>query len=379
MSTTTVHIARSPAPPYPAEAARSFQKELAPFGHEAQHIGALADRIALNDVKNGNAWVTYGKDTASFIDGVGKAGEYTKKAQDAARAAQAVPKHMYAVAQMGSGLQKLRREMLIAEVGAKHFKSDACASALVFMRREFLVAEDAFRRERSMWYGYSSVVKDHASSLHHKSETTLGKMALGAEKYLAKSSLGRQLLDKGKIVSNPSVGKALIGVGVASAAIRGYDDSVLTSTLGKVGSAVTGGAIALGTDLATVELVATRGVHPAVALFDPIVTYGAAALGQKEEGEKYTFGKWADGTANVLSAIGGWAWGGESRALDDVHARNMAGKNGVVLQGYAQMGDAISKLGIVDSAMTSIADWQYELAHKAPADIKKSTLWWWSH
>jgi hypothetical protein len=64
----------------------------------------------------------------------------------------------------------------------------------------------------------------------------------------------------------------------------------------------------------------------------------------------------AEGTANVLSGIGGALWNWDSTPLNDVHSRNMEGKNGMVLQGYAMVGEAIASSSLVDGGMTAVAD-----------------------
>jgi len=115
--------------------------------------------------------------------------------------------------------------------------------------------------------------------------------------------------------------------------------------------------------------------NPAVALYDPVVKYGSKAIGQGDLGEKFTISKWIEGTANVYAAYAEAFWYRDSEALTRVHAQNMSAANGVVLQGYAQLGDAFSKSGVIERTVDGV-DAVSQFVKSVPGHFKKAAAWW---
>lgn len=356
------NVHRPAAIPATQTAASAIHRTLAPNLHTARQMSSLSESLG---VKIAEA----AKDAGGALDAVGGAGATTRLARAGGDALKAATRHMSAMGQIGRDVTRMTREVGLAEEAVRSFKSPAAASALVFMKPALAAAEGVYEQEKALWYGYLKLSQEY--SVH--SETGIGKFALGAEKIVSKSLIGRGLLETGgKILSNRWVDGGLKGVGAGIAAIKGYEDSVLKSRAGKAVSAATSGLLSLGTDVAMSKAALAGKVHPAALLFDPAVKYGAQAIGLGDAGDKITFGKWAEGTANVLSGIAGALWTGDSKPLDDVHARNMSGKNGMVLQGYAMLGEAIASSSIVDSAMMKVADW----IAGVPPDFTNSDTWW---
>jgi hypothetical protein len=275
-----VHRPVTPVPP--RDAAKAIHRTLAPNLHTTQQMNALSNSIA---VKIGE----WSKDGAGAVEGLRTGAMTTRWAGESTQALKAATRHMRVMGQMGRDVARMTREIEFAREAVRSFKSPAAASAIAFMQPALTAAQGAYEQERALWRGYLNMAREYSVY----SESGLGKFALGAEKFLSKSSIGRGLLEHGgTILSARWVDRGLKGVGAGIAAVKGYEDSVLKTRTGKAASAATAGALSLGTDVAMGQAALAGRIHPAALLFDPAVKYGAQALGLGDAGDKITFGKW---------------------------------------------------------------------------------------
>ena len=158
-----------------------------------------------------------------------------------------------------------------------------------------------------------------------------------------------------------------MGVGGASAAWEAYEGSASTTKTGKWVNATAAGVLSTTADLVV------GNINLAAALYDPVVKYGFAAVGHKEFGDSISIGKWTQGTVNQYMGLGRAVWNHDSAPLNRLHAQNMSGANGRVLQGYAMLGEKIADA--MDPVYGKIVDWT--ASH--PNRVVRSVCWWVGH
>jgi hypothetical protein len=181
------------------------------------------------------------------------------------------------------------------------------------------------------------------------------KAMLAVERRLQQSPFGKHILQTGRVLTNINVMRALDTFGAAADAFDAYEHSKNQSAPGKQINAQLGGYLSLGA--------ARSGLTAA----DPV-------LG-KVFGKANTVGSFYRGVADTISAYVDVAFKHDSDALNAVHKANMSGKYGSVLQGYAMIGDVISKSGWIDNKISYAAD----RMSGVPKDFRTSLVWWGSH
>ena len=280
------------------------------------------------------------------------------------RALAAAATHARVAGQLGFDLVRARVAVAQAEEVVQHFKSSAAQSALTFMRPELGRLQAAFESERSVQGKYLEIMR----SLRSKS-SSLGVLAHAAESTASKTMMGRSLLATGKLLIHPWVGKSLIVLGVGIAAIKGGSEAPTASNAWKAGYGTAGGIAAGVSDIGLGQ--AARG-NPLALFYDPAVKYGAKAMGYGEAGDKLTIGTFFDNCSTNIFALTQGLTTGDTAPMSAVHKRNMEGAGSTVLQGYAMMGDMMSRSALVDAAMTRVADW----SNNVPSDFRSSPSWW---
>ncbi|MGU3286232.1 hypothetical protein [Methylobacterium mesophilicum] len=282
------------------------------------------------------------------------------------RALKMAAAHARVAGQIGFDLVRARVAVAEAEEAMRHFKSPAAESALVFMRPELDKLQHAFECER----GTQSKYRDIAGSLQSKS-SNFGALAHAAENTASKTMLGRGLLATGKMLSHPWVGTSLVALGVGIASIKGFSEAPTASNKWKIGYGAASGIAAGVSDLGLASAVAAGG-NPLALFYDPAVKYGAKSLGYGDAGDKLTIGTFFENCSTNVVALTQGLTTGDMAPMSAVHKRNMDGAGSKIIQGYAMIGDAMSKSALVDTAITRVADW----TNNVPSEFKSSPSWW---
>lgn len=352
----------------PFEAAKSMSQKLAPGLVESQRARQLADAMQKRwGTKDGLKELGVAKDFGGLADPIAQAARSTFQSYDATHAFAQAHQHLLVIAQQGRDAIRLEKELEMATMVARSFKSPAAESATVFMQSYIAQARSTQHEARSMRHGYNLIYDEYKRSV----ESGVGKLALDLEKQLLKSSTGRALLTGGKILAKPLVQEGLVAVGGIVAAQEAYHNSVSNREAVKYGAAVLAGTGNVAADVIIGAKILAGKWNPAVALYDPAMKYGSKAIGYGELGEKLTISKWIEGTANVYAGIAEAYWYGDSEALDRLHMQNMSGANGMVLQLCASAGDKISKSRVIDVAVDTV-----EFVKKVPDHFKSALAWW---
>jgi hypothetical protein len=357
----------------PAAIAKSIARKIAPYLNEANQLHAVGGAL-INGATSAAAIAVFEKTnealgvldaTRQVLEGAARS---TKRAQGAARALDAAAKHAKAAGQIGFDVVRLRVEVAKAEAAVKALKSEAAASALVFMRPALQEAQAAFESERYFQKGYAEI----AAKLKDGKSSALGEMAIAAEKLAEKSTIGRGLLATGKFLTSEGITKPLLVIGIGVAAIKGYQETTDKSVIWKTAGGAISGVTALAKDGGMGAAVAAGRMNPAALLFDPAVEHGARALGFKDEGKKLTIGSFYEACNNSIYGLTKGALTGDSEALTKAHEANMSGNVSRIMQGYAMIGEAISRSALGDTALTKLAD----ATQGVPEEFRTSSSWW---
>jgi uncharacterized protein YodC (DUF2158 family) len=225
------------------------------------------------------------------------------------------------------------------------------------------------QQHRSMYHGYLRIADAYKGS----SPSTLGRMAVAVENLMGKTTAGQKLLSSGKLLANPILLKSMTLIGGAASGIQAYHNSSSKSDEGKSVTAAMTASFVTSKELYIGARVASGTLNPLALVYDPLVKYGGQAIGlDKETAEGLTVGKWFEGSGNMYAALAETLATGDAAPLDQVHADNMVGKYGKVIQGYAMIGDTISKTPVMDKLTTDLADWWTGVPH----DFRRSSTWW---
>jgi hypothetical protein len=355
-----------------AETSHRIAREAIPTLHEAKgfrSFGVLAGALAL-----GKAAVIPGtiiKDFGSF-GALYDAARANERIAGQTRALTSAAAHARIAGQIGFDLARARIAISQTEEIARVFKSRAAESALVFMRPELQKLQLAFESERLHQSQYRKIAVELGLEIEGATSSRLGEFALAAEKVASRSPLGRSILATGKFLANPTVAKSMVALGIGIASIKGYVDAETHSKAWKVGYGVGAGLASGVADAGLAASVATRGGSPASLLFDPAVKYGATALGHGELGDRLTIGTFYEDCSKSIVALTQAVTTGDMEPMNAAHSRLMQGKGSAVLQGYASIGESLSRSRLIDTGLTKLADWHSNV----PTEFKTSPSWW---
>jgi len=350
-----------------ADIAGEIARRAVPTLHEVQQVLAVGRTMAAGAISAG-ALVDTAVDVGDIAGVLKDAAQSNKRADGAARALQAASAHARVAGQLGFDLVRVRIEVSKAEAAVRTLKSPAAASALVFLQPSLRQAQSAFESERFFQRNF----RDIAVKLQNGGRSAVGEAALAAEKLASKSVIGRGLLTFGRVLTKPLVANTLMAVGVGVASIKGYDEAPTQSERWKMGYGAAGGAVSWISDKGLTVAVAAGRLNPAALLFDPAVKYGAKAFGEAKLGDQLTIGSFYEGCSNTIISLTQALTTGDSAPMNEVHKQHMTGNGNKVMQGYSMLGDAFSRTGLVDTALTKTADWYNDV----PEDIRTSSSWW---
>ncbi|MDR3497375.1 MAG: hypothetical protein P4L82_22505 [Ancalomicrobiaceae bacterium] len=352
--------------PAQPEAAKGIFLRTSPELQMSRSVGSLALRLnsamARPSEREGlRGGLEVLKDVAGAGGGLGdlgkRAGKIASEAGKGLRALQMMPIHLAAIRQLQLDQASLKAQLQVAQMGANG-GSDAAQAATVFLQPMLDESEYALAHETGIFYQYESIYGEFGAV----SESSAGKLAVQAEKIMGGSKVGRALMNAGDVLSSDGVANSLIALGALTTAWQAYDKSPAQSQGGKLGYAtVSGGAAAL-VDLALKD-------YPVVALADTALKYGGKYVGIKDP-EKYTIGRWAQGTINQYVYIGRAIWMWDSAPLNELQRQNMSGENGAIIQGYSMIGEKLGEA--LYPAVSKIVDWANDVSERHT----KSQSWW---
>lgn len=358
-------LARKPLPPQ-SDAASEIFRRTSPELQMCLTTGSLASRLdtRLKSPEAGSKSLRkleYFKDAvgagASVAD-IGKAvGRLGKEAGEGLTALKLLSVHLAAIRQMQLDQASLKAELLVAQIGAAS-NSDAARSAEVFLKPMLEESEYSLAQEGVAFQKYANAYSKYGEI----SESTAGKLALQAETIMSGSPVGRRLMQVGNALQSNVVSSGLIALGALTTAWQAYDKSPAKSQGGKLADATASGVVAGAVDVALKR-------YPVVALADTALKYGGKYVGIQDP-EKYTIGRWAQGTVNVYMAFGRAIWMWDSAPLDELQRQNMSGENGAILQGYAMMGQKLGEA--LYPAISKVVDWTTDVSQRHT----KSQSWW---
>lgn len=309
-------------------------------------------------------------DAAGALSTLHDAARATERSNGAVRALAGAKAHAIVAGQVGFDLVRARVAVSKAEEAVRLFKSPAADSALVFMRPELQQLEAAFDGERVYQRRYRQIAAGLHLKLGGARASKLGEFALAAEKVASQSGIGRSILSTGKILALPWVSRSLLVLGVGISAVEGALDAPTQSPNWQKTYGATAGAFAGVAEMRLEAAVSKRGANPAALLFDPAVTFGARALGLGDAGEKITIGKFFDEGAKAVTALTQGIATGDTQPMSTFHKQSMAGNGSTILQGYSMIGEALSRMALVDTAITKVVE------RKLPSEFKTSPSWW---
>ncbi len=295
---------------------------------------------------------------ASTIKDVGAEGaKLAARAGGFERAVEAAGRNARLAGQIGFDLVRQRVEYSRAQEIARVMKSPAAESALAFMKGPLLETEAAFAQTRSFQNGY----RDLALRLE---PSFVGKSALAVERG-AERLLGQGLMSRLKPIL-PKIGKFIGVTGIFVASIKGYQGAPTDSIAGKVAYGAGAGVMAFAVDKVIYK-------NPVIALADASIVNYAKALGaSKEAAETLTISSFYDDSARIIGAYAHAIATRDTAPLDRVHKHNMSANANIVIRGYAQLGEALTRSSLVDKAMTDVVDWMYDV----PTEYRTSSSWW---
>jgi hypothetical protein len=357
------------------QVAARIAREAVPVLNSAQAFRGFCSLVStqsLSQVALGGA--DFIRDVGGAADAIYSAARVNERLGGEARALAGAAAHAKVAGQLGFDLARARVAVTQVEVAARAFKSPAAESALVFMRPELHRLEAAFESERVFQSSYQKI----ASGLRGKLEagakaSSLGDVALAAEKIASRSAVGRGIMSTGRVLSNPWVSRSLIVLGIGIAMLKGHSDAPTNSEQWKLGYGVAAG-ISLGvSEVRLGQAVAMGRANPLVLLYDPAVKYGAKALGYKEkDADKYTIGTFYDDCAKSIVSLTQAVKTGDSEPMNAVHKQSMQGNGNRIFQGYSMIGDALSRSSLIDAALTRAAEWHSNV----PSEFTTAPGWW---
>ena len=351
-----------------ADIARRVALQITPTLRDAKGFKTAA--LAIGKAAVGPA--TLVKDIAGAGGAIYDAARANERIAGQARALAGAAAHSKVAGQIGFDLVRARIAVSQAEEIGRTFKSPAAESALVFMRPELQKLQSAFESERIYMHKYREIAVGLNRKIGGATSSRLGEFALAAEKVASKSSVGRSIIATRRVLSYPWIAHSLVALGIGIASFNGYVEAETNSKAWKFGYGAGAGFTSGVADLGLAEAVAARGTNPAALLYDPVVKYGPKALGYGKLGDRLQISTFYEDCSKLIVSFTQALTTGDLEPMNAVHSRLMNGNGHLVLQGYASIGEVLSKSALIDAARTRAADW-----HSAvPDEFKTSPSWW---
>lgn len=325
----------------------------------ARQIGDLIVAVDDHPVTKSVDAATDVAGTAGKVDGWARWGRMLNESE--ARMLGRARQSLRLVVQTSFDLARAERELERAVDTARHFRSEAAASAEVFMRAHMKELEAVVLMESGRVRNLRAQIAETSGTVGKR----LSKLVGGSVAYLEGSRFGRAVADGGRAVGPllDKLGKVTDGIAVAAATIKSFREDPDRSRGARVLGAAVTGALATGA-----EFVVKR--NPLVSLADTVGGKIEEKLTGRDEARN-TISAFYANTSRIYAGVAEAAMTGDSAPLDRVHARNMSGQSGLVLQGYAMIGESLSKSGWLDRVAEAYGNWAYG----APDDFQRSAAW----
>ena len=266
-------------------------------------------------------------------------GGYAKEIQAAQRLAKTHAQMAFDVRRMRKGVAVIER---VAKQGGK--VGPKAAAQLTKARSALTAAQKAFASERPAVAEAEKLLRTAAACRGTTQGVLVQKIGQLTVKFtaaLSQSPVGRALLVTNRVVLSKPVVNGLLVVGAALDAIAAYQQSPAQTQAGRL----TNAALAAGFGV----LIAKKSP---VAIVDAFVLPTGYKLSEIYKG-----------TAAALPAIGEGLLAGDTRAMDEFHARAMKGSYGKVMEAASEAGEY----------------WDQKGLRSGLREFEDSLRWWVSH